>query len=67
MDHLLRLLRGTGLAAIFRFHIVLWHGLCWNSRHGMGMDHCHDFHPVRGYGHGYDIQACLSAMLTDSS
>lgn len=53
MDFLLCELRGPWPAPLFRKYPLLWHGICWNSWYGVGLDHRHVLYSMCCHGNGY--------------
>lgn len=53
VDFILRIVRRPGTFAFLRLNTLLWHGICRNARYGLGLDHCHGWHSVHCFRHGY--------------
>lgn len=52
MDDVLRFVRCPGAVAEFCEYIVLWDGVCWYGRYGLGVVDQLVFYPVCGDGDG---------------
>lgn len=52
VDVFLRLFRCPRLTTVFRLHRLLWHGICRDPWHGLGMVDRNGIHPMCGNGDG---------------
>ncbi len=52
LDDLLRVLRCPRSSSFLRQYAVLWNGIRWYWRNGLGMAHLMGFHPMCRYGNG---------------
>ena len=55
MDVVLCQLRRPRPASLVCQYSLLWHGICGNAGHGLGLDHCYVLHSMCCNGNGYDM------------